>query len=108
MSNFDEAESEDAAIAAMQHLAQDRQPVVLQMSKIATFQLVGALQLVLRHPGIQAMEIARNMEAMARTLENALGTDPVLRQIMQMGWNPSWDQRANPNPPPLPKKEVTS
>jgi hypothetical protein len=66
--------------------------VLLEMSGWDAWVLMGALQVVARHPGLGESVRAR-VEHMARTVQASFDAVPALAELAEQGWNPAADVR---------------
>jgi hypothetical protein len=77
-------------LAALTKLAADPQPVLLEMSKLQSFILLGMLQLVTRHPDLPDTSRAVAV-GIARTIQSGVLSEPPLSIIAEMGWDQAND-----------------
>jgi hypothetical protein len=62
-------------------------PIHIHIDANAALDLVGALQLVLRHPQIDEMDIAARLREIARRVGEGLSTlGPHLAEVVRRGW----------------------
>ncbi|MGA7936398.1 MAG: hypothetical protein WCA35_22780 [Kovacikia sp.] len=69
------------------------QPFEALITPWRAFNLVAALQLALRHPGLKNQPFATSeMRSMARNLQRKLGEiDPAIATVLEQGWHPEFD-----------------
>jgi hypothetical protein len=70
-----------------------RGPITVEVDQFAAFQLIGALQLAWRHPGL-SVEQCNTIEQFGRGLQRAYeGPDtPQLALTLEQGWNREFDR----------------
>ena len=70
----------------------DDGPVVASMNAPTAFLILGALQLVLRHPSIKNMgPTVQAVESFGQMLQAYLSITRNLAEVCEAGWNPSFD-----------------
>jgi len=80
-------------MTALLELADDPQPVKVEIPKILAWQVVSALQLACSHPNFKGA-IRENVEAFARDLCAALcANNQDLRLLSAMGWERVFDEK---------------
>ena len=66
--------------------------VRIEMAHRDVWELVGGLQLLLRHPQVaEAPPLADFFERFGRTLQNSVADDADLYALLETGWNPDLD-----------------
>lgn len=66
--------------------------VRIEMAHRDAWELVGGLQLLLRHPQVgEAPPLAAFFEQFGRTLQNSVADDADLYALLETGWNPDLD-----------------
>lgn len=66
-------------------------PITVQMEVLDAVSLIGALQLVLRHPEFRKRPTAKFVEGWTRQLQEHISLTPVLAELLELGWNPAFD-----------------
>lgn len=84
-------QDERLMIVRLTHLLQEHPGMNLQLSGVDAWSLLGALQLVCRHPGIGAAVRAR-IERIARTIQAGFDGMPLAADLAQRGWDPPQDR----------------
>lgn len=89
MNPAQEREMIDALAAEMKQLM-EQGPIATEVDAITAFQLIGLLQLALRHPELPESQKVRAREFI-QSISQIFPPDSVTAQIIEMGWHPEKD-----------------
>ncbi|GAB2858265.1 hypothetical protein GCM10022221_67200 [Actinocorallia aurea] len=68
--------------------ADTSEPVRIEMSRRDAFELLGAFQALLLHPGVAGTVLAELYEQVGRSIQDGVVDDPELYALMETGWDP--------------------
>ena len=90
MSEIKEAELYQNFSKEFDALMSDKQPVILEMSKLQAWVLLCQIQLALRHPK-NIGPTSKLVKDLALELQNKIATTPALATVAGRGWDTKFD-----------------
>ena len=72
-------------------LTQNKDLIVFEVSPLDAWAILSAIQIAIRHPKCNG-EIAERAVEVARTIQEHIASEGVLKTVADMGWNPEHDQ----------------
>jgi hypothetical protein len=88
-----EATSFEGFAQSLTRLAEAHDRIVMEIPTIKIFQIVGAIQLALRHPDFPSSSAETCMEFLRQLQSQLAGDYPVLAQLIEQGFDPAYDTK---------------
>jgi hypothetical protein len=76
-----------------EHIYQSTEGVTFKLSRLQAWQLCGTIQLASRHPQAKDSPSIQASVAIAKDIACALAITESLKEVMNRGWNPQYDER---------------
>ena len=91
MDNFQESRLYKQFQEEFKALCEDKQPVILELTKLQAWSLLGQIQLALRHPQNNGPtgDIAREI---ALGIQEKVAPSPALAEVARRGWDKRYDE----------------
>lgn len=91
MNNIQERQLYEQFEGEFRVLCEDKQPVILELTKLQAWSLLSQLQLALRHPENKGptSDIAREI---AGAIQEKIATSPALAEVARRGWDKRYDE----------------